>query len=532
MGSFAAGSLEPSNFRNQEYCISVGHSDTVMPAAWNDISCSILLPFMCTRRLGAGPFCPLSTATLTPVTSSSVLITPSSGVPTSIPNVTVVPPITCGDVDLSLPYLLGSSISCTGNSVGSTCSLSCRSGLRLYGNSTLVCDVDGTWKGACGFACSSWTLFNATTLFDYRGSPRLSFSGAEAYCEAFGGSLASIHSKAENTFVFNLMPVAKQPRWIGASRSSDIFDADFPPYTWHWTDGSVVDIFPQYYPPTAGGYVGCAFSSGINNCCTQNVDCLWMGSTDLRTLEPNNFKNSEYCVSMGHSKAVSNASWNDLNCNVKIPFVCQRVLESGPFCRALSASSTTSMHYTGSGFGSESTGMATASTGPTNVMTSTSASTVTTTSFVAQSQFVSIPTDGTTVSMEDETTSPEPTTSTEAATTMTTTVLTTTQPCRVSFELVGYTGVTSPNGPLKGNFFANRTGDFLAELTIPRSRSGISLTNFQDLCFCECLKSSACASIYIYQTRFSYFCVRLQDTSMLIYSADETSDSYSFSRNW
>lgn len=118
-----------------------------------------------------------------------------------------------------------------------------------------------------------------------------------------GGDLASIHSKAENQFVYNLDPRMKQIRWVGGKRVRD--GTPFP-FAWKWTDKSRFDLFDQY------------------DGCTPDVDCLWSKGADGEA-EPNDLKGEEDCVQMGHKTQCFNAGcWNDAKCDLRRNYVCKR----------------------------------------------------------------------------------------------------------------------------------------------------------------------------------------------------------------
>lgn len=449
----------------------------------------------------------------------------------------------CGRLDVTLPYFHGANISCVGSAIGETCTLSCRDGLKMYGGNVLVCSAEGVWLGACGFACSNGSMYG-NTLYRYH-SQRRNFSNADAYCRRRGGALASVMSRDENLFIFGLHPVMMQQRWLGATRQTDVVGgSSYPPFNWRWTDGSPFTIFDEYYPPSAGGYAGCAFASGLNNCCSQDYDCLWMGNMIDGTLEPNNVRKTEYCVSMGHSKALSVASWNDINCNKTIPFVCKRPLIDGPYCTAPTTTTTTGTSTTSSSStpaALSTTTVSTTSTSPSATQAATStpllssstsrtSTTTRTTTRASTTSSSSTSTGSTTTLATVSYTLPASTTTSDAGSleqTASTTTLaadtttsmappTTTVPCSTSFELVGYTGALTPSGPLRGVAYANRTADFLADLTRRERVADYSEAAFHLLCQCYCLETEGqCASVYIYRTTLTYFCVPLKATSIL-----------------
>ena len=165
--------------------------------------------------------------------------------------------------------------------------------------------------------------YSALGSFEYAFVSNLaSWPEAHAACLADGGDLASIHSRAENEFIYNLAPTPYLSRWIGASlvRTSS---PQVSPFTWIWSDGTPFDIFTN----ATNGYSSsatcartadptqCLFSVGEPN---DNIgfgpDCLRVGITPASGAMT--------------SKALP-FEWNDAGCSLKAGFVCKRVAGSG-----------------------------------------------------------------------------------------------------------------------------------------------------------------------------------------------------------
>ena len=97
---------------------------------------------------------------------------------------------------------------------------------------------------------------------------------AENDCVGKNAHLASIHSKQENDFLWNL--ANKKVVWIGAKKIESSFQ---------WLDGTAFDF--QYW------------SRG----------------------QPDNYKRQEHCIDNGHA-----GQWNDRSCKYKNPYVCKTTL--------------------------------------------------------------------------------------------------------------------------------------------------------------------------------------------------------------
>lgn len=152
----------------------------------------------------------------------------------------------------------------------------------------------------------------------------LNSAAAESFCQVqFGGNLASIHTKAENNFIYNslvrqLTPLGSaQPAFhIGGKRDLSVDANMVAPYSWTWTDGTPFDIATQYAN------------------CTMGRDCFWSASkfglsktsrgAPINRNEPNNIGGKDYCLSMAGRKTGSNpAVWRDDPCSKKLGFICQ-----------------------------------------------------------------------------------------------------------------------------------------------------------------------------------------------------------------
>jgi hypothetical protein len=122
----------------------------------------------------------------------------------------------------------------------------------------------------------------APNLYLYN-STRSTFNSAKLACEAWGGSLTSILSAAEQSVVYNLNPSGSDPKWIGLVRNRTS-QSTLPFY---WLDGSPVSYhnFKSGFPDDVGG--------------------------------------NENAVSVGRTPA-SNDDWDDNNEAAQLSFVCKR----------------------------------------------------------------------------------------------------------------------------------------------------------------------------------------------------------------
>ena len=141
------------------------------------------------------------------------------------------------------------------------------------------------------------------------------WSTARAACVAEGGDLASIHTRAENEFVYDLFPTPSTSRWIGAylNRTSSPQTA---PFKWLWSDGSPFNIFTirsnQYNPTKTcvrdSHPASCLFSvNEPNDFLGYGPDCIRMGLTPTS----------------GNTKALA-YEWNDGACKELASSVCKR----------------------------------------------------------------------------------------------------------------------------------------------------------------------------------------------------------------
>ena len=107
----------------------------------------------------------------------------------------------------------------------------------------------------------------------------LSWGDAQRYCQRWHGDLASINSKAENTFIFNKLKGQKNP-WIGYIESQAMLD------TWQWVDGS-------------GGYTN------------------WQSGEPNHAHGPGSEICSEFYTKYG--------TWNDQDCTDGLRPLCKRI---------------------------------------------------------------------------------------------------------------------------------------------------------------------------------------------------------------
>uniref|UniRef100_A0A8C9Z6D1 C-type lectin domain-containing protein n=1 Tax=Sander lucioperca TaxID=283035 RepID=A0A8C9Z6D1_SANLU len=124
-----------------------------------------------------------------------------------------------------------------------------------------------------------WTQFGSR-CFTFHIQTK-SWPDAENFCIAAGGTLASIHSAAENTFLKNFINQVS-----GTYKNSWIGGFDVLKGTWMWADGSKFDyrIFNAGQPDNTGG---------AENCLEMNFG--------------------------GHN-------WNDRPCGTPLSFVCSKNL--------------------------------------------------------------------------------------------------------------------------------------------------------------------------------------------------------------
>ena len=146
----------------------------------------------------------------------------------------------------------------------------------------------------------------------------LQFAEAEAYCQTMDAHLVSIHTKAENDFVFGLNPLIKAMRWVGATRVRKAEGEDDPiPFVWEWTDGTDFDLFES------GEYTCIA---NYNE--TSPSECLF------RMGEPNDYNGNDDCMVMGAKNfevdEAFEGQWNDGFCFFDRQFACKRAGESRP----------------------------------------------------------------------------------------------------------------------------------------------------------------------------------------------------------
>ncbi|XP_050984261.1 galactose-specific lectin nattectin isoform X2 [Labeo rohita] len=123
-------------------------------------------------------------------------------------------------------------------------------------------------------ACQSgWAQFGYRCFkaFNYD----TSWSDAEMTCLNYGGNLASVHSQTEYNFL-RVLIYSDKSFWIGG------YDA-VSEGKWFWSDGTKMNFR------------------------------LWS------PIEPNNEGGIENCIEMNFR---ATGLWNDLDCNIKRPFVC------------------------------------------------------------------------------------------------------------------------------------------------------------------------------------------------------------------
>ena len=75
----------------------------------------------------------------------------------------------------------------------------------------------------------NWTLFN-NHCYKYFQDQLRGYSEAKAQCETFGASLATIHSKEENDYLWSLFSQSGHNVWVGGN--DEAVDG-----SWVWEDG-------------------------------------------------------------------------------------------------------------------------------------------------------------------------------------------------------------------------------------------------------------------------------------------------------
>lgn len=133
-------------------------------------------------------------------------------------------------------------------------------------------------------SCASFEVSFQGYCYSATGYKWMDYPAAAQLCAANGGEVASIHSQAENQFVFGMMPPATQAAWIGLKRAGNGFT---------WADGK-----PASYFNWAPG-------------------------------EPNNEKSKENCAVIwgpGLDFASMKGKWNDVPCDApgRDTVICKR----------------------------------------------------------------------------------------------------------------------------------------------------------------------------------------------------------------
>ncbi|XP_062285567.1 type-2 ice-structuring protein-like [Scomber scombrus] len=138
----------------------------------------------------------------------------------------------------------------------------------------LVLIVDPVVEKAAEACVEPWVHYEDRCFF-YDATPR-SWSKAQLNCQTMGGSLASIHSTAQNT---RLLQMTKTATWIGGTDCQQSDD-------WFWSDAT---RFSQKF------WCGSQPDGGIQECCLQ------MNTGDDRC-------------------------WDDVSCQTENPSICVKNL--------------------------------------------------------------------------------------------------------------------------------------------------------------------------------------------------------------
>lgn len=145
------------------------------------------------------------------------------------------------------------------------------------------------------------------------GADIMSFDDAQAVCEGMNSNLASVHSKAENNYIFNLNPQISKLRWIGAirNRSAEPVNPTPSQFVFRFIDGTPYDVLddPEFADCNPSFLDSrCLFQTGEPNDLSPGEDCIVQGSRDSNAL-------------------VLPGQWNDAACGFQRQFVCKRPSE-------------------------------------------------------------------------------------------------------------------------------------------------------------------------------------------------------------
>jgi len=125
---------------------------------------------------------------------------------------------------------------------------------------TTTTEVTQTTLTTTAFGCpSGWSEFDGRCYIAMTGS--FTWDAALRECSSLGGSLVSIHSRAENDFVVDIAPQINY-YWIGGTRTGS--------NEWVWSDGSQWD-YENWY--SENWYS--ESSSTSNQCVLTNYDYGW-----------------------------------------------------------------------------------------------------------------------------------------------------------------------------------------------------------------------------------------------------------------
>ena len=156
---------------------------------------------------------------------------------------------------------------------------------------SLLIETNNTLK-ATSSSYSTHTAWSRTGSNYYSYSTNLViWSDAQAACMATSPSsmLASVHSSAENAFIYSLAPQTTATRWLGAQLIRTNV-TQTPPFIYSWSDNT-----PYNY----------------NNFSTGNP-------TD-------GVAGNQNCVQMGHPTAlILPGQWTSVQCSLKRAYVCER----------------------------------------------------------------------------------------------------------------------------------------------------------------------------------------------------------------
>jgi hypothetical protein len=178
----------------------------------------------------------------------------------------------------------------------------CTAGLAWRMTAPLVAELTHLQCANAALTSFNYTSPNTGTTFVFNNTP-VSSSAAQQQCQAYGGNLVSYMSLEEQQEVEalfiergDLLPSYHESYWLG------LYTPTLKPAQFNWAD---------------------QLSGTLN--WTHWGTYKWEGET---AAEPNNLFGQESCGAANASQAFQDAfGWMDINCNVRMPFMCRVVSE-------------------------------------------------------------------------------------------------------------------------------------------------------------------------------------------------------------